>query len=267
MINQIGSGMRVVNTQGQFVAPASKINRGMVSPGMVSPGIQNRLVNQQPSQNLPPAVNQQQPSQVPGQISQVGRSMIRPGMPGNFVQQQQPPSPFSPQAPQSPHDFPQSPVSQVQQQQPQTPEHFQRFENAETFNQSQQPRPAPSGYSTSPRNDVFPQHPATPRPVFSTPAVRTHVYVPTRGNEIYANPQQQQSVTPPSPTPPNQNQSYMSPRPEQRSDSQVNNELFVQQPEVNKQLRDLLQRQQQMKPINQSWNQGIKLINIKSKLV
>jgi hypothetical protein len=201
---------------------------------------------------------QQQPTAV-----QVGRSLpvaARAGLSSSFGQQQ-PPSPFSPQAPQSPHDFPQSPASQPQPQ----PEHFQRFESVEGFGQTSQSqsRSTPS-YSTSPRNDGFPQPPGTPRPIFSAPTGRptNHVYAPSRTPDTYASQQQQQqSQQPPSPVTPNPVASYLSSRVDQRTDAQ-STELFTQQPEVNRQLRDLLQRQQQfnnkeVKPLNQTWNQGI----------
>lgn len=166
-------------------------------------------------------------------------------MPNNFTQ---PPSPFSPQAPQSPHDFPQSPASSQSQ------DHFQRFDTNEAYSQaSQTPRSQISGtpsYSTSPRNEVFSQPPGTPRPMFNPPTPRptTHVYAPSRTPDPYSN-------QPPTPSPvPN----YPSPRSESRQEPQQQ-EVFNQQPEVNRQLRDLLQRQQfnkKIESVNASWNPG-----------
>lgn len=173
-------------------------------------------------------------------------TVVRPGLPGNFTQ---PPSPFSPQAPQSPHDFPQSPASSQAQ-----PDHFQRFENVESFSQgSKTPRsqmPGTPSYSTSPRNDVFSQPPNTPRPLFNAPSPRssTHVYAPSRTPDPY-------NGQPPTPSPV---PSYSSPRPEPRPDPQ-STEVFNQQPEVNRQLRDLLQRQQfnkKMEPLGATWSPG-----------
>lgn len=212
-----------------FAAPSIKVTRG--------------LAPQSPHQSIP-----RLPTQPCTTMTRPVGNVVRPGMPNNFTQ---PPSPFSPQAPQSPHDFPQSPASS----QPQ--DHFQRFDNTEAYSQgSQTPRSQISGtssYSTSPRSDVFSQPPGTPRPMFNAPTTRpsTHVYAPSRTPDPY-------SSQPPTPSPaPN----YSSPRPESRQDSQQP-EVFNQQSEVinNRQLRDLLQRQQfnkKMEPVSTTWNQGI----------
>lgn len=209
-----------------FAAPSIKVTRGMApqSPHQGMP----RLPNQPCTTGMRPMGN-----------------VVRPGIPTVFPQ---PPSPFSPQAPQSPHDFPQSPASSQSQ------EHFQRFENNEAFSQgSQTPRSqivnTPT-YATSPRNDVFTQPPGTPRPVFNANNNRstTHVYAPSRTPDPYIS----QPATP-SPV-----SNYPSPRSETRSEPQPT-EAFSQQPEVNRQLRDLLQRQQFSKKIEThgaSWPQG-----------
>lgn len=179
-------------------------------------------------------------------------NVVRPGIPTAFPQ---PPSPFSPQAPQSPHDFPQSPASSQSQ------EHFQRFESSEAFSQgSQTPRSqivSTPTYATSPRNDVFSQPPGTPRPVFNANNSRstTHVYAPSRTPDPYIS----QPATP-SPV-----SNYPSPRSETRSEPQPT-EAFSQQPEVNRQLRDLLQRQQFSKKIEThgaTWPQGYFLYGLK----
>ena len=201
------------------------------------------------------------------QQQQIGRQ--RPVGP-----QQQPPSPFSPQAPQSPHDYPQSPAQQQQQQQQQT-DHYRN-----SYDTSQSGPTTPTSYSNSPRaTEVFQPGPGnTPRPVFNVPATRAHVYAPTRTLETAAyalshqqqhsqqqqqhqnqqiQPQQQPSSVASTSSPVG---NYMSPRSDQRSDLQSSDLFSGQQPEVNLQLRDLLQRQQQfgkeLKPINQSWGQG-----------
>ncbi|XP_046742436.1 histone-lysine N-methyltransferase 2C-like isoform X3 [Diprion similis] len=170
-------------------------------------------------------------------------SVVRPGMPSTFAQ---PPSPFSPQ-PQSPHDFPQSPAASQSQ------DHFQRFEPSESYNQTPQTSrpqfPTTTSYATSPRNDSFSQPPGTPRPVFNAPTPRSspHVYAPSRTPDPYSS----QAPTP-SPAP-----SYTPPRGESRQEPQ-SPEVFNQQPEVNRQLRDLLQRQQfnkKLEPLATSWNQ------------
>lgn len=154
---------------------------------------------------------------------------VRPGFP-------QPPSPFSPQAPQSPHDFPQSPASSQES-------HFQRFEgNVST--------PA-SPYSS-------PQTPGTPRaPIFNPP--RPPVYAPpppatSRTPDPY-------SQSPATPTASASTASgYPSPRSSETRTPQDQEVTFGQQPEVNRQLRDLLQRQQFSKKIEgvgTNWSQGI----------
>lgn len=217
----------------QFATPAAKVVRGM------APGSPHQVAQRLPLQNVMtrPVCN---------------NTIQRPGLQNNFVQ---PPSPFSPQAPQSPHDFPQSPAPTQQT------DNFQRFENAEGFNQSpqvsrsnQMPGSTPT-YSTSPRNDIYAQPPGTPRPqtMFNAPAPRTtqHVYAPSRAADPYA-------TQPGTPSPV---QNYMSPRPEELRTENQGNEVFNQQPEVNRQLRDLLQRQQfvkqdQVKPAGQIWNHG-----------
>lgn len=209
-----------------FATPPIKVNRGGAP--------------QSPLQNMP-----RLPNQPCATVTRPVGAVIRPGMPNTFAQ---PPSPFSPQAPQSPHDFPQSPASTHSQ------DHFQRFDNTDGFNQGNQtPRPIMSGtptYATSPRNDVFSQPPGTPRPLFNQPTPRssTHVYAPSRTPDPYSN-------QPPTPSPA---PSYPSPRPESRQDVQAPVEVFNQQPEVNRQLRDLLQRQQYNKKLETmpgNWNQ------------
>lgn len=210
-----------------FATPPVKVTRGLApqSPHQVMP----RLPNQ-------PCTTMTRP---------VG-TVVRPGMPNNFTQ---PPSPFSPQAPQSPHDFPQSPASSQSQ------DHFQRFDNTEAYSQGSQTSRSQIGgtpnYSTSPRSDVFSQPPGTPRPMFNAPTTRpsTHVYAPSRTPDPY-------SSQPPTPSPAS---NYSSPRTEPRQDSQQP-EVFSQQPEVNRQLRDLLQRQQfskKIEPVSTTWNQGM----------
>lgn len=160
---------------------------------------------------------------------------IRPGFP-------QPPSPFSPQAPQSPHDFPQSPASS----QPSQESHFQRFEgNVST--------PA-SPYSS-------PQTPGTPRtPVFNPP--RPPVYAPPPppppATSRTPDPYSQPPVTPTSaPAAPG----YPSPRGSETPRTPQEQEVaFGQQPEVNRQLRDLLQRQQfnkKIEGVGTNWVQGM----------
>ncbi|XP_043479344.1 histone-lysine N-methyltransferase 2C-like isoform X5 [Leptopilina heterotoma] len=208
-----------------FAAPPIKVTRGM-APQIPLQGMP-RLPNQTCTTGMRPMGN-----------------VVRPGIPTAFPQ---PPSPFSPQAPQSPHDFPQSPASSQSQ------EHFQRFESNEAFSQgSQTPRSqivSTPTYATSPRNDVFNQPPGTPRPVFNANNNRstTHVYAPSRTPDPYIS----QPATP-SPV-----SNYPSPRSETRSEPQPT-EAFSQQPEVNRQLRDLLQRQQFSKKIEThgaSWPQ------------
>lgn len=208
---------------------------------------------QSPLQGMPRLPNQQQC----GIAQRPVGAAVRPGIPNTFAQ---PPSPFSPQAPQSPHDFPQSPASSQSQQ-----DHFQRFDtgNNEAYPPagSQTPRSMLSGtatYSTSPRNDVFSQPPGTPRPVFNPPTPRssTHVYAPSRTPDPYSN-----QPSTPSPAP-----SYTSPRPESRQDPPPSAEIFNQQPEVNLQLRDLLQRQQltkKMDPLTPTWTQGKSIQSLK----
>ncbi|XP_063990116.1 histone-lysine N-methyltransferase 2C-like isoform X3 [Diachasmimorpha longicaudata] len=212
-------------SRGTFATPPLKVNR-IAAP-------------QSPLQGHP-----RLPNQACATVTRPVGTVVRPGLTNTFPQ---PPSPFSPQAPQSPHDFPQSPASS----QPQ--EHFQRFENPEGFSQGNQtPRPIMSGtptYSTSPRNDVFSQPPGTPRAIFNppTPRTTTHVYAPSRTPDPYSN--QPQTPSPAS--------SYTSPRAESRQEPQPS-EVFSQQPEVNRQLRDLLQRQQFSKKIEQipgNWSQ------------
>ncbi|XP_011303059.1 histone-lysine N-methyltransferase 2C isoform X3 [Fopius arisanus] len=214
-------------SRGTFATPPLKVNR-LAAP-------------QSPLQSHP-----RLPNQPCATMTRPVGTVVRPGMANTFAQ---PPSPFSPQAPQSPHDFPQSPASS------QTQEHFQRFDNPEGFNQGNQtPRPIIPGtptYATSPRNDVFSQPPGTPRPIFNppTPRTSTHVYAPSRTPDPYSNQPQT-----PSPAP-----SYTSPRPESRQESPAP-EVFSQQPEVNRQLRDLLQRQQFSKKIEQNpgnWSQEV----------
>lgn len=213
-----------------FATPPVKVTRG--------------LVPQSPHQGIP-----RLPNQPCATMTRPVGTVVRPGMPNNFTQ---PPSPFSPQAPQSPHDFPQSPASTQSQ------DHFPRFDNTEAYSQgSQTPRsqiPGTPSYSTSPRSDVFSQPPGTPRPMFNAPTTRpsTHVYAPSRTPDPY-------SSQPPTPSPAS---NYSSPRPESRQDSQQP-EVFNQQPEVNRQLRDLLQRQQfnkKIEPVNPTWNQGILIL-------
>ena len=209
-----------------FAAPPIKVTRGMTP--------------QSPHQGMPRLLNQPCTT-----VMRPMGTVVRPGISTAFPQS---PSPFSPQAPQSPHDFPQSPASSQSQ------EHFPRFESNEAFSQgSQTPRSqilnTPT-YSTSPRNDVFTQPPGTPRPVFNSNNTRptTHVYAPSRTPEPY-------SSQPPTPSPV---PSYPSPRPEARTEAQTA-ETFNQQPEVNRQLRDLLQRQQfnkKIEPHSASWPQG-----------
>lgn len=158
---------------------------------------------------------------------------VRPGFP-------QPPSPFSPQAPQSPHDFPQSPASSQTSQEP----HFQRFEgNVST--------PA-SPYSS-------PQTPGTPRtPVFNPP--RPPVYAPPPSPATSRTPDPY-SQPPATPTSVPAVASYPSPRGSENTRTPQEQEVtFGQQPEVNRQLRDLLQRQQFTKKIEgvgANWTQGI----------
>lgn len=213
-------------SRGTFATPPVKVTRA-VAPQSPLQGI-TRLPNQQCPTGTRPVGN-----------------VVRPGMPCSFPQ---PPSPFSPQAPQSPHDFPQSPAASQSQ------DHFQRFESSETYNQAP-PTPRPQfsstpSYATSPRNDPFSQPPGTPRPLFNAPTPRSspHVYAPSRTPDPY-------SSQPPTPSPA---PSYTSPRPESRQETQPP-ELFNQQPEVNRQLRDLLQRQQfnkKLEPLG-PWNQGM----------
>lgn len=163
---------------------------------------------------------------------------VRPGFP-------QPPSPFSPQAPQSPHDFPQSPASS----QPSQESHFQRFEgNVST--------PA-SPYSS-------PQTPGTPRtPVFNPP--RPPVYAPpppppppTPTTSRTPDPYSQPPVTP---TSVSAAPGYPSPRGSEAPRTAQEQEVaFAQQPEVNRQLRDLLQRQQfnkKIEVVGTNWVQGM----------
>lgn len=232
-------------SRGTFVPPGIKVNR-VGTPQQ-----------QSPLQTLTRIPNQ---SCIPSVVAAAARPTVGSGVrPGTFVQ---PPSPFSPQAPQSPHDYPQSPAPPPPPSQ--TPsssqEHFQRFDNSPdvvTFNPGNQtPRSIIQGtttYSTSPRNDTFTQPPGTPRPIFnpSIPRTSAHVYAPSRVPDPYSN---QPSALSPAP-------SYTSPRPELRQDSQQQQtmpEVFSQQPEVNRQLRDLLQRQQLNKKIDTisgNWNQ------------
>lgn len=217
-------------SRGTFAAPSMKVIRSVAPPS--------------PIQGIPRLPNQQ----ACGMVSRPVGAAVRAGIPNTFAQ---PPSPFSPQAPQSPHDFPRSPASSQSQQ-----DHFQRFESSnEAYAPpgSQTPRsmiPGTPTYATSPRNDVFPQSAGTPRPVFNPPTPRssTHVYAPSRTPDPYSN-------QPPTPSPA---PSYTSPRPESRQDAPPP-EIFNQQPEVNRQLRDLLQRQQltkKMEPLTGSWSQG-----------
>ncbi|XP_024945171.1 histone-lysine N-methyltransferase 2C isoform X3 [Cephus cinctus] len=212
-------------SRGTFATPPIKLTRG-VAP-------------QSPHQGIP-----RMPNQPCGTVARPVANVVRPGIPNTFTQ---PPSPFSPQAPQSPHDFPQSPASSQSQ------DHFQRFESGDAYPQGPQtPRPQLPGtpaYSTSPRNDAYSQPPGTPRPHFNAPTPRpsSHVYAPSRTPDPYNN--QPQTPSPAS--------SYTSPRPESRQDPQQP-EAFNQQPEVNRQLRDLLQRQQfnkKMDTMNPSWSQ------------
>ena len=224
----------------QFAAPAAKVNRGVIAPqSPLHQGISPRL----PGQPCAAAVRPMGPNNI-----------VRPaGIPNNFPQ---PPvsSPFSPQAPQSPHDFPQSPASSASsnQSQQQAIGQFQTFESKPDFQRNQ------SSYSVaSPRNDVYAQPPGTPRPVFNPPPPRTspHVYAPT----VLSTPRNPNDLFGIQSNANNAVQNYnIPPRPESRVDTQQN-EVFNQQPEVNRQLRDLLQRQnfnKDVKSVNQMWSQG-----------
>jgi len=159
---------------------------------------------------------------------------VRPGFP-------QPPSPFSPQAPQSPHDFPQSPASSQTSQE----SHFQRFEgNVST--------PA-SPYSS-------PQAPGTPRaPIFNPP--RPPVYAPPPPPPATSRTPDPYSQPPATPTASASTASgYPSPRSSETRTPQEQEVTFGQQPEVNRQLRDLLQRQQfnkKIEGVSTNWSQGI----------
>lgn len=216
------------NQLGNIAAPSPGSRATFAAPAM-------KVV---PRGVAPPTGLQNVPRLPTNQPGAVPRPMIvnqvnRPGF-------AQPPSPFSPQAPQSPHDFPQSPAAS------QPSEHFQRFENSEAFAQGGQAPRTPAPYTTSPRSDVYSQPPGTPRPMFNAPTPRptTHVYAPPRTPDPYSS----QPATP-SPV-----QSFPSPRPDGQP-----GEIFNQQPEVNRQLRDLLQRQQfskKIEPIAGAWNQG-----------
>lgn len=216
-------------SRAMFAAPTMKVTRGVAPP-------------QSPHQTMTRMVNQPCPP-----VTRPMGNVVRAGIPANFAQ---PPSPFSPQAPQSPHDFPQSPAATSQPQ-----DHFQRFsDNGEAFSQgSQTPRPQIANapiYTSSARNEGYQQAPGTPRPIFNPPTPRTsaHVYAPSRTPDPYSS----QPATP-SPV-----ASYPSPRPESRQEAPPA-EVFNQGPEVNRQLRDLLQRQQfnkKMEPIGKPWNQG-----------
>lgn len=158
----------------------------------------------------------------------------RPGFP-------QPPSPFSPQAPQSPHDFPQSPASS----QPSQESHFQRFEGSVST-------PA-SPYSS-------PQTPGTPRaPVFNP---RPPVYAPPPPSPATSRTPDPYSQPPVTPTSVPAVPGYPSPRGSETSRTPQEQEVatFGQQPEVNRQLRDLLQRQQfnkKIEGVGTNWAQGM----------
>lgn len=157
---------------------------------------------------------------------------VRPGFP-------QPPSPFSPQAPQSPHDFPQSPASTQASQE----SHFQRFEGNVSTPASPYSSPQASG---TPRTPVF--NPPRP-PVYAPPPL------PPPATSRTPDPYSQPPATPTSaPAAPG----YPSPRSSETPRTPQEQEVtFAQQPEVNKQLRDLLQRQQFTKKIEgTNWIQG-----------
>lgn len=159
---------------------------------------------------------------------------VRPGFP-------QPPSPFSPQAPQSPHDFPQSPASSQTSQE----SHFQRFEgNVST--------PA-SPYSS-------PQTPGTPRaPIFNPPRPPVYAPPPPPATSRTPDPYSQPPATPTASA--STASGYPSPRSSETSRTPQEQEVtFGQQPEVNRQLRDLLQRQQfnkKIEGVSTNWSQGI----------
>lgn len=234
-----------------FAAPPLKINRSGLTP-------------QNPHQGMVRLPNQSCP------IARATPGVVRSGFP-------QPPSPFSPQAPQSPHDFPQSPVSsqtpeQQQQQQQQQQQNFQqRFEGGGEGFSPRGPAPSSSPYSTSsPQHAAVPQPSGatTPRAVFNPPAPSA------RPTPVYAPPP---SLTPPSSrtpdpygvvaarqpppaTPVSVASAVYPPRgPEaSRGAGGQEQEAFGQQPEVNHQLRDLLQRQQfskKIEAVGSSWTQ------------
>lgn len=168
---------------------------------------------------------------------------IRPSFP-------QSPSPFSPQAPQSPHDFPQSPASS----QPSQESHFPRFESNVSTPAS--PYSSPQALGT-PRTPVF----NSPRPPVYAPPPPPPPPSPSPATSRTPDPYSQPPVTPTSvPATPG----YPSPRGSETSRTPQEQEVaFAQQPEVNRQLRDLLQRQQfkKIEGVGVNWVQGINLFH------
>lgn len=208
------------NSRNQFIAPINKVHPGMTPQ---SPG----------SGNFPHPGIQRQLSQ-----PNMGPRQMTPGQQRPMTQ-----SPFSPQTPgtpQSPHDlFPNPPVQTGMDQ-------FQRPEGGQDLFQSPQPQrvghespnqnrsPAYQMPQTNqPQQTGYAHAPGTPRPNFNTNTIRPTVYA--RPGELFI---PGGNNTPPFTSP--RSETFQQPSPQ----------------EGNRQLRDLLQRQQAPTQNQQSPNPG-----------